>query len=71
MLSRIKGFDPGADYNYTSIGVAYSWNSFFGVRGLFGEFGMAKVLDDNLGNVIDEFLIPCGYIGYMYRFTPK
>ncbi len=71
LLSRIKGFDPGADYDSTSLGVAFSWNSLFGVRGLFGEFGMAKVLDDNLGNVKDEFLVPCGYIGYMYRFTPK
>jgi len=71
LLSRIEGTDPGADYDYTSLGVAYSWNSLFGVRGLFVELGMAKVLHDNLGNVIDEFLVPCGYIGYIYRFTPK
>jgi hypothetical protein len=71
LLSRIEGSDPGADYDYTSLGFAYSWNSLFGVRGLFAELGMAKVLHDNLGNVIDEFLVPCGYIGYIYRFTPK
>ena len=71
LLSRIEGSDQGADYDFTSLGVAYSWNSVFGVRGLFVELGMAKVLHDNLGNVIDEFLVPCGYIGYMYRFTPK
>jgi len=71
LLSRIEGSDQGADYDYTSLGVAYSWNSLFGVRGLFAELGMAKVLHDNLGNVTDEFLVPCGYIGYMYRFTPK
>ena len=71
LLSRVVGFDPGADYDFTSLGIAYSWNSLFGVRGLFVEFGMAKVLDDNLGNVKDEFLVPCGYFGYMYRFIPK
>jgi hypothetical protein len=71
LISRIEGSDEGADYDYTSLGVAYSWNSLFGVRGLFAELGMAKVLHDNLGNVIDEFLVPCGYIGYIYRFTPK
>jgi hypothetical protein len=71
LISRIEGSDPGADYNFTSLGIAYSWNSVFGVRGLFAELGMAKVIHDNLGNVIDEFLVPCGYIGYMYRFTPK
>ncbi len=71
LLSRVKGFDPGADYDFTALGVAFSWNSLFGIRGLFWEFGMAKVLDDNLGNLKDEFLIPCGYFGYMHRFTPK
>jgi len=71
LLSKIEGYDPGADYDFTSLGVAYSWNTLFGVRGLFAELGMAKVLHDNLGNVKDEFLVPCGYIGYMYRFTPK
>ncbi|MFC1550802.1 hypothetical protein ACFL46_05885 [Candidatus Neomarinimicrobiota bacterium] len=71
LLSKIEGYDPGADYDFTSLGVAYSWNTLFGVRGLFAQLGMAKVLHDNLGNVKDEFLVPCGYIGYMYRFTPK
>lgn len=71
LLSRIIGADPGADYDFTSLGVAYSWNSIFGIRGLFVEFGMAKVLHDNLGNVKDDFLVPCGYVGYIYRFTPK
>jgi hypothetical protein len=71
LLSRVEGSDEGADYDYTSLGVAYSWNSLFGVRGLFAELGLAKVLHDNLGNVIDEFLVPCGYIGYIYRFTPN
>ncbi|MFC1619664.1 hypothetical protein ACFL45_06935 [Candidatus Neomarinimicrobiota bacterium] len=71
LLSRIEGSDPGADYDYTSLGVAYSWNSLLGVRGLFAELGMAKVIQDNLGNVIDEFLVPCVHIGYIHRFTPQ
>ncbi|MBT5269665.1 MAG: hypothetical protein HOG80_08420 [Candidatus Marinimicrobia bacterium] len=71
LLSRFEGSDAGANYDYTSLGATYSWNSIFGIRGLFVELGMAKVLHDNIGNVTDEFLVPCGYIGYIHRYTPK
>jgi hypothetical protein len=71
LLSKVKGYDPGTDYDFTSLGVAYSWNTLFGIQGLFAELGLAKVLQDNLGNVKDEPFVPCGYIGYIYRFIPN
>ena len=72
LMGKIVGSDPGADYDYTYLGVAYGLNfSIIGYRGFFFELGMAKVLDDNLGNLADDPFVPCGSIGYMYRFTPK
>lgn len=71
LLSKNVGSDPGADYDFTSLGLAYSWNTLFGIRGLFLEFGLARVLHDNIGNVEDELVVPVGQLGYIYRFTPK
>ena len=72
LTGKIVGSDPGADYDYTYLGIAYGLNfSIKGYRGFFFELGMAKVLDDNLGNLADDPFVPCGSLGYMYRFTPK
>ena len=72
LMGKIVGSDPGADYDYTYLGVAYGLNfTIKGYRGFFFELGMAKVLDDNLGNLADDPFVPCGSFGYMYRFTPK
>jgi hypothetical protein len=72
LMGKIVGSDPGADYDYTYLGVAYSLNfTVKGYRGFFIALGMAKVLDDNLGNLADDPFVPCGSLGYMYRFTPK
>ena len=69
--ARIVGSDPGADYHYTCLGVTYGLNfSIIGYRGFFVEMGMARVLDDNLGNVKDGSFVPYGSFGYIYRFTP-
>jgi len=49
LSERIVGNDPGADYHYTSLGVAYGLNfSIKGYGGFFIEGGMAKVLHDKL-----------------------
>jgi len=67
----IVGSDPGADYNYTYLGVAYGLNfSIKKYRGFFIEIGIAKVLHDHLGNLKDDPFVPCGTFGYIYRFTP-
>jgi len=71
LTERIVGSDPGADYHYTCLGVAYGLNfSIKGYRGFFIEMGMAKVLHDNLGNLQNDPFVPCGTFGYIYRFTP-
>jgi len=71
LFERIVGSDPGADYHYTCLGVAYGLNfSIKGYRGFFIEMGMAKVLHDNLGNLENDPFVPCGTFGYIYRFTP-
>ena len=68
----IVGSDPGADYNYTYLGVAYGLNfSIKKYRGFFIEIGIAKVLHDHLGNLKDDPFVPCGTFGYIYRFTPS
>ena len=67
LIGKIVGSDPGADYDYTYIGGAYSIN----YRGLFLEVGVAKALLDELGNVKREPLLPLLNVGYIYRFTPK
>ncbi len=69
LASKIVGSDPGADYDYSQIGLAYSMNfSIMGHRGFFFELGLGGVVDDNLGNVEDEPFVPCGSFGYIYRF---
>jgi hypothetical protein len=70
LASKIVGSDPGADYDFSHIGVAYSMNfSIKGHSGFFFELGLGVVLEDNLGNVEDEPVVPCGSFGYIYRFT--
>ena len=72
LAGRYVGSDPGADYDYAYVGIAYGLNfSILGYRGFFLELGMAKVLQDNLGNLADDPFVPCANIGYIYRFTPK
>jgi len=72
LAGRFVGSDPGADYDYAYVGIAYGLNfSILGYRGFFFELGMAKVLQDNLGNLADDPFVPCANIGYIYRFTPK
>jgi len=72
LAGRLVGSDPGADYDYAYVGIAYGLSfSILGYRGFFLEIGMAKVLQDNLGNLADDPFVPCANIGYIYRFTPK
>lgn len=71
LSERIVGSDPGADYHFTCLGVAYGLNfSIKGYGGFFIEGGMAKVLHDNLGNLKNDPFVPCCTFGYIYRFTP-
>lgn len=67
LTSRVAGSDPGADYRYWATGVAYGVN----YRGFFLEIGLARPWKDDLGNLDDDPVIPCGYLGYLYRFRPK
>lgn len=72
LAGRYVGSDPGADYDFAYLGIAYGLNfSILGYRGFFIELGIAKVLQDNLGNLADDPFVPCTNIGYIYRFTPK
>jgi len=72
LAGRSVGSDPVTDYDYAYLGIAYGLNfSILGYRGFFFELGMAKVLQDNLGNLADDPFVPCANIGYIYRFTPK
>jgi len=72
LAGRFVGSDPGADYDYAYIGIVYGLNiSILGYQGFFLELGMAKVLQDNLGNLANDPFVPCANIGYIYRFTPK
>ena len=67
LTSRVVGSDPGADYNYTATGVAYSVN----YHGFFLEIGLGRPWRDDIGNLADDPLIPVGYWGYLYRFKPN
>lgn len=67
LTSWVAGSDPGADYRYGATGIAYSLN----YRGVFLEIGLARPWRDDLGNLADDFVIPCGYWGYVHRFRPK
>ena len=64
LTSKIAGSDPGADYDYWSTGIAYSLN----YRGFFFELGLAYPWKDYLGNLSNDSVVPCGYLGYIYRF---
>ena len=67
LTSWIAGSDPGADYRYTATGLAYSVN----VRGFFLEIGLAHPWRDEIGNLKNDPVVPCGYFGYIYRFRPE
>lgn len=67
LTSWVAGSDPGADYRYVATGIAYSLN----YRGFFFEIGLALPWRDDLGNLADDPVIPCGYWGYIFRFRPK
>ena len=67
LTSWVAGSDPGADYKYRANGIAYSLN----YRGLFLEIGLARPWRDDIGNLANDPVVPCGYWGYIYRFRPK
>ena len=67
LTSWVVGSDPGADYRYGATGIAYSIN----YRGIFIEIGLARPWRDDLGNLSNDPVVPCGYWGYIYRFRPK
>ena len=67
LTSWIAGSDPGADYKYGATGLAYGLN----FRGFFLEMGLARPWRDDLGNLANDPVVPCGYFGYIYRFRPK
>ncbi len=72
LAGRYTGSDPGTDYDYAYLGMAYGLNfTVLGLSGFFVEAGIAAVLQDNLGNLDDDPLVPCVKLGYVYRFTPK
>ena len=64
LTSWIAGSDPGADYKYAATGLAYSYFN----RGFFAELGLAIPWQDQLGNLADDPVVPCGYFGYLFRF---
>jgi hypothetical protein len=67
LTSWVVGSDQGADYRYGATGIAYSLN----YRGAFLEIGLARSWRDDLGNLVNDPVIPCGYWGYIYRFRPE
>ena len=67
LTSWIAGADPGADYKYAATGIAYGFN----YRGLFLELGLARPWRDDLGNLADDPVVPCGYLGYIHRFRSE
>ncbi|MFH1009502.1 MAG: hypothetical protein V1800_18650 [Candidatus Latescibacterota bacterium] len=66
LTSWVAGSNPGADYRYGATGVAYSLN----YRGFFLEAGLARPWRDDLGNLANDPVVPCGYWGYIHRFRP-
>ncbi len=64
LTSWVVGSDPGADYRYGATGIAYGLN----YRGFFLEIGLAHPWRDDLGNLANDPVVPCGYLGYIYRF---
>ena len=67
LTSWIAASDPGADYKYGATGIAYSINC----RGIFFEIGVARPWRDDIGNLANNTVVPCGYFGYIYRFRSK
>lgn len=64
LTSWVVGSDPGADYRFASSGIAYGIN----YKGLFFELGLAIPWHDELGNLENDPIVPCGYWGYIHRF---
>ena len=64
LTSWVSARDPGADYRYRSTGFAYGIN----YRGFFLELGLSYPWRDDMGNLENDPVIPCGYMGYVYRF---
>lgn len=64
LTSHTVGSDPGADYDFWSTGIAYGINFY----GFFLELGIGIPWRDNLGNVKDDPVVPCGCLGYLYQF---
>jgi len=60
----VVGSDPGADYRYGATGLSYSIN----YRGFFFELGLVKPWRDDIGNLENDFVVPCMNWGYIYRF---
>lgn len=65
LTSWVVASDPGADYKYAATGVAYGLN----YKGYFLEIGLAVPWRDELGNLSDNPVVPCGYWGYIHRFN--
>jgi len=64
LTSWVAGSDPGADYRYGATGIAYGLN----YRGFFLEVGLARPWKDDIGNLANNPVVPCGYGGYIYPF---
>jgi hypothetical protein len=64
LTSRVAARDPGAKYRFSSTGLAYSLN----YKGFFFEIGLARPWRDDIGNLENDPVVPCGYWGYIYRF---
>ena len=67
LTSWVAASDPGADYRYAATGIAYSLN----YKGFFFEIGLARPWRDDIGNLANDPVVPCGYWGYIHRFRPK
>lgn len=64
LTSWVSVSDAVADYDYAATGIAYSLN----YNGFFFELGLAVPWKDELGNLSNNPVIPCGYWGYIHRF---
>lgn len=64
VVGQTEGSDPGADYNYSYVGLAYELN----YRGFFAELGLGKDFVDRIGNLDGDPVIPVGTLGYLYPF---
>lgn len=67
LTSWVVCSDQGADYSFWATGIAYSLN----YRGFFLEIGLAHPWKDELGNLANDPVVPCGYWGYIYRFKAR